>query len=159
MKNIVALAVIALVAALSSVVCAHLKIPVWMMFAGWIGFVAGGAKAKTAIPTFVCAVLGALLGGGGAMIISQGAGGLADPLLLAGVFVIVFVALLAQYLPFIDVVIGYFVGMTTFFASGLPLELATWEVIAAGLFMGVGSGLVAVTLSGLLTPKAAEDLG
>jgi hypothetical protein len=156
LNSIISLAVIALVAAISSSICAHVNIPVWMMFAGWIAFVAGGARAETAAPTVVCAVLGAILGGMGAIIISQGSGNLADPLLLLGVWVIVFLALLAQYLPFANVVIAYFVGMTTFFASGLAPQLSTWIVIGGGLLLGVLSGVLAVTLAARLNPRVAN---
>lgn len=154
MKNLSALALTALIAAVSSVICARLQIPVWMMFIGWIAFVAGGAQTKTALPTYVSAVLGAIMGGGGAMIISSGGAGLGDLTLLIGVFVIVFAALLAQFLPFANAVIGYFVGMTTFFASGLPIQLSTWIVIAAGLAIGIASGLGATLLSGRITRAA-----
>ncbi len=151
MKNLSALALTALIAAVSSVICARLQIPVWIMFIGWIGFIAGGAQAKTALPTYVSVILGAILGGGGALIISSGGEGLGDLFLLIGVFVIVLVALLAQFIPFANAVIGYFVGMTTFFASGLPIQMSTWIIIAAGIGIGIASGLGASLLSARLS--------
>jgi hypothetical protein len=160
MKNVLGPAVVALIAALSSVLCARLGIPVWTMFIGWIAFVAGGMSAKTAAPTLICSLLGVALGYIGAYIISNGGGAMgADLALLVGVFVIVFAALLAQYLPFASLVICYFIGMTTFFASGLPPVASTALVLGAGLLAGIASGLIAVTLAGLLnrsaTPEAA----
>lgn len=158
MKNIIALALIALVAAVSSVICAHIQVPVWTMFIGWIAFVAGGMSAKTAAPTFVCSILGVILGFIGAAIIGGGAAGMgADLALLVGVFVIVFAALLAQYLPFASLVICYFIGMTTFFASGLAPVMATMIVLGGGLLIGILSGLSAVTLSGFITRRASAD--
>lgn len=160
MKNLLAPAVVALVAAVSSVICARLQIPVWVMFIGWIAFVAGGMSAKTAPPSFVCAVLGVILGFIGALIIANGTASLGGDLaLLVGVFVIVLAALLAQGLPFANLVICYFIGMTTFFASGLPPQLSTGLVLAAGLFAGVLSGLVATKIAGLIarTSTAAPD--
>lgn len=152
MKNLFGLVIVALVAAISSVICARLEVPVWVMFIGWIAFVAGGMSAKTAAPAFVCAVLGVMLGFAGALIISNAAAGIgADLALLVGVFVIVFAALLAQYVPFASLVVCYFIGMTTFFASGLPPASSSALVLCAGLLIGVLSGLVAVTLSGLAT--------
>lgn len=157
MKNTIGLAVVALVAAVSSVICARLQVPVWTMFIGWIAFVAGGMSSKTALPTFVCAVLGVLLGLLGAFIIGNGTAALGgDVALLVGVFVIVFAALLAQGLPFANLVICYFIGMTTFFASNLPLQFSTALLLAAGLFAGVVSGLVAVTISARITRAGAE---
>ncbi len=84
MKNIIALALVALVAAISSVICAHIQVPVWTMFIGWIAFVAGGMSAKTAAPTFVCSILGVILGFIGAAIIGGGAAGMGADLALAG---------------------------------------------------------------------------
>lgn len=158
MKNVFALAVVALVAAVSSVLCAHLAVPVWTMFIGWIAFVAGGMSAKTAAPTFVCAILGVILGFIGAAIIGGGAASLgADLALLIGVFVIVFAALLAQYLPFASLVVCYFIGMTTFFASGLPPAVPSGIVLGSGLLIGILSGLLAITISGFITRGAAAD--
>lgn len=156
MKNTLGLAVVALVAAVSSVICARLQVPVWTMFIGWIAFVAGGMSSKTAPPTFVCVIGGVLLGFLGAFIIGNAGGALgADVALLLGVFVIVFAALLAQGLPFANLVICYFIGMTTFFASNLPPQLSTLLVLGAGLLAGIVSGLVAVTISGRITRAAA----
>jgi hypothetical protein len=148
MKSVLGPVIVALVAAASSVLCARLNIPVWTMFIGWIAFVAGGMSIKTAAPTFVCAVLGVLLGIGGALIIGGTTAALGGDLaLLLGVFVIVLAALLAQGLPFANLVVCYFIGMTTFFASGLGPELPTALLLSAGLLAGVVSGVVAVTIS------------
>lgn len=158
MKNVLALAVTALVAAISSVICARVGIPVWSMFIGWIAFVAGGMSARTAAPTFVCAILGVVLGFVGASIIGGGAAALgADIALLLAVFVIVFAALLAQFLPFASLVVCYFIGMTTFFASGLPPVASTGLLLGSGLLAGVLSGLLAVVLSGAITRGPAAE--
>ena len=158
MKNVLGLALIAFVAALSSVICTHLEIPVWTMFIGWIAFVAGGMSTKSAAPTFVCAILGIVLGFVGAAIIGDGAAVLgANLALLAGVFVIVFAALLAQHLPFASLVVCYFIGMTTFFASGLPPQLPTGLLLGTGLLVGILSGLAAVTLSGWIARAADKQ--
>ncbi|MBA3896702.1 MAG: DUF1097 domain-containing protein [Sphingomonadaceae bacterium] len=158
MKNILALAVIALVAAVSSVICARLSIPVWTMFIGWIAFVAGGMNARTAAPTYVCCILGLIEGVIGTALISGGAAALGTDLaLLVGVFIIVFAALLAQYLPFASLVICYFIGMTTFFASGLPLVMASGVTLGAGLLAGVLSGLIAVTIAGMISRDPSAD--
>lgn len=160
MKDVLALAVIALIAAISSVICARLGVPVWTMFIGWIAFVAGGMTSKTAAPTYVSAILGVLLGFIGTFIISTGGSSVGTDLaLLVGVFVIVFSALLAQHLPFANLVVGYFIGMTTFFASGLPPEPSTGLLLASGLLAGVLSGLLAVTISGWITRGTAAAQG
>jgi hypothetical protein len=158
MKNILGLAIVALVAAVSSVIVARLGLQVWWMFIGWIAFVAGGMSSKTAAPTFVCAVLGVVLGIIGAMIIGGTAPGMGlDVGLLIGVFVIVFAALAAQFIPFANLVVCYFIGMTTFFASGLPPQADTLMMLSAGLLAGVLSGLIAVILSGMLTRDNRAD--
>ena len=156
MKNTLGLAVVALVAAVSSVICARLQVPVWTMFIGWIAFVAGGMSSKTAPPIYVCAIGGVLLGFLGTFIIGNAGAALgSDVALLLGVFVIVFAALLAQGLPFANLVICYFIGMTTFFASNLPPQLLDLAAARWGIAGGVVSGLVAVTISGRITRAAA----
>ncbi len=80
-----------------------------------------------------------------------------DLSLLVGVFVIVFAALLAQYLPFVNLVVCYFIGMTTFFASGLPPVMSTGVTLGAGLLAGVLSGLIAVTIAGMITRDPDAD--
>jgi len=157
MKSVLGPVIVALVAAISSVLCARLNIPVWTMFIGWIAFVAGGMSFKTAPPTFVCAVLGVLLGIGGAMIITNATDALGSDLaLLAGVFLIVLAALLAQGLPFANLVVCYFIGMTTFFAAGLAPQLSTALLLSAGLLAGILSGVVAVAISSRIASPATE---
>jgi len=133
----------ALIAAAGSVVCALISVPVWMMFAGWIAFLAGGGTAKTAAVTFICVSLGAILGVFGAFTIAHSTANLGGMALPLGVFVIVAAALVAQFLPIINSVIGYFCGMTIFFASGLPLAASSLLIIGSGVAIGVVSGLVA----------------
>lgn len=156
MKTMLAPAITALVAALSSVFCAHVGVPVWTMFIGWIAYVAGGMSIQTAPATFVCAALGVAEGFIGAAIIGGSAGALgADGALLLGVFVIVFAALLAQHLPFANLVVCYFIGMTTYFASGLPSTPDTAMILCGGLLLGIVSGVVAGQLAGLLARPVA----
>src|SRR5689334_16278705 len=156
MKTVLAPAITALVAAVSSVLCAHIGVPVWTMFIGWIAFVAGGMSLQTAPATFVCAALGVAEGFIGAAIIGGAAAALgADGALLLGVFVIVFAALLAQYLPFANLVVCYFIGMTTFFASGLPSTPETALILCGGLLIGILSGVIAGQLAGLVARPAS----
>lgn len=157
MTNVLASALTALVAAISSVLCAHIGIPVWVMFIGWIAFVAGGMSVNSAPASFICAIVGVLLGFLGAAIIGGGAAALGGDLaLLLAVFVIVFAALLAQHVPMLNLVVCYFIGMTTFFASGLAPGGATLATLGGGLLLGVASGVVALILSGMLTRRAAS---
>ena len=58
---------------------------------------------------------------------------------------------------FASLVICYFIGMTTFFASGLPPETSTGLVLGSGLLAGVLSGLIAVTISGMITRDSAAE--
>jgi hypothetical protein len=119
------------------------------MFIGWIAFVAGGMSARSAIPTYLCAALGLVLGMVGAVVIGgvgEHAG--ADLGLLIGVFAIVFAALLAQHLPVINLVVCYFIGMTTFFASGMAPTPGTALTLLAGVLVGVVSGLIAQEITG-----------
>lgn len=157
MRPVLASALTAFIAAFSSVICTYVAVPVWVMFIGWIAFVAGGMSLKSAAPTFICSIAGLVLGFLGAAIIGGGATALgADLALLIAVFVIVFAALCAQHIPVVSLVVCYFIGMTTFFASGLPPAGETLAVLGAGLLIGIVSGSVALILSGFIhSPETA----
>src|SRR5882757_9017938 len=118
--KILSIVTTALIAAVGSAICDAIKVPVWMMFAGWIAFLAGGGSFKTAPVTFVCVVLGGVLGILGAFSMAQSTTSLGSLAVPVAVLVIVAAALFAQFLPVFNTVIGYFCGMTIFFASGLP---------------------------------------
>jgi hypothetical protein len=145
----------ALIAAAGSAVCALIGVPVWMMFAGWIAFLAGGGSVRTAAVTFVCVLLGVLLGVVGAFTIARLTASLSGMALPVGVFVIVAAALAAQFFPVINSVIGYFCGMTIFFASGLPLAPSSLLIISTGVAIGVVSGLAATILANRIALGAA----
>jgi hypothetical protein len=148
----------ALIAAIGSAICDIIKVPVWMMFAGWIAFLAGGGTVKTAPVTLVCVLLGAILGILGAFAIAQSGANLGSLALPVAVFVIVAAALFAQFLPVVSSVIGYFCGMTVFFASGLPLTASSLLVIGTGVAVGIASGLLASTLCMRMTAGAAANV-
>jgi len=143
--------------ALIAAICDVIKVPVWMMFAGWIAFLAGGGSLKSAPITFVCVLLGAILGILGAFAIGQATPSLGSLALPVAVFVIVAGALFAQFLPVVSSVIGYFCGMTIFFASGLPLTASGLLVIGTGVAIGIASGLLASTLCMRMTARAAAN--
>jgi len=145
----------ALIAAIGSAICVVIKVPVWMMFAGWIAFLAGGGAVKTAPVTFACVLLGAILGILGSFAIAQSAANLGSMALPVAVFAIVAAALCAQFLPVISSVIGYFCGMTIFFASGLPLSASSLLVVGIGVAVGIVSGLLASTLCAQVTARTA----
>lgn len=141
---IVNIVVTALIAALGSAFCAAISAQVWMMFAGWIAFLAGGGALKSAPITYGCVILGAILGIGGAAMIGATSDSLGVLGLPVAVFIIVAAALAAQFLPVLSTVIGYFCGMTIYFASGLPPVAASLQPIAIGVAVGVLSGVLAM---------------
>jgi hypothetical protein len=149
----------ALIAAMGGGICDIIKVPVWMMFAGWIAFLAGGGTVKTAPVTLVCVLLGAILGIMGAFAIAQSGANLGSLALPVAVFVIVAAALLAQFFPVFNTVICYFCGMTIFFSSGLPPAAASLLGIGIGVAIGIASGLLASALSMRMTARAAANSG
>jgi hypothetical protein len=150
-----AVTITALVAAVSTALCIRIGIPVWGMFAGWIVFVTGGGSAKAGFAALGSALIGILLGIGGALAIaasSAGLGGIAVP---AVVFVIVAIAVICQRVPFFNSVIGYFIGMTVYFASALPPTSATFIALGSAVALGMLSGLLA-TILGRTAASALE---
>jgi len=147
----------ALIAAAGSALCSSISVPVWMMFAGWIAFLAGGGTVRSAAVTYICVLLGASLGILGALTIAHLTAMFEMAALPLAVFMIVAAALAARFLPVISSVIGYFCGMTIFFASGLPPAASSLLIIGTGVAVGVVSGSAATILTNRIAVGTAAN--
>lgn len=147
---IAAAATTALIAGVSAALCIAIDVPVWAMFAGWIAFVTGGGRAVAGAVALGSVLLGLALGLCGALAIGAGAAlaGFAVPVI---VFIVTFIAVSASMLPVVNSVIGYFIGMTVWFASALSPELPHLVTLAIPVIIGAASGLAAMRISSRIT--------
>lgn len=140
--------VISLIAAASTALCLALDLPAWGMFIGWIAFSTGGGARSGAI-AWGSVMLGLVLGMAGALTMEAGSG-LGFIAIPAVVFVITCIAVAAQRAPLLDSVVGYFIGMTAFFASGLMAGINTFGILALPISIGSMSGYIASLLAARL---------
>ncbi|MCZ8132244.1 MAG: DUF1097 domain-containing protein [Steroidobacteraceae bacterium] len=136
-------ATVGIVAAAASVITVGLSLKLWPMFIGWTCFGTGGGDLRRGAAAIACLVIGVLLGMGGVVVlgaIQPVAGEWALPIVIFGLAVLAMLTLLT---PPLDAIPGYFLGMTAFFASGLPPgEPALAAILPAALIGGLAAALV-----------------
>lgn len=134
---------VSLVAALAAQASAIMSLPVWMMFIGWTTFGSGRGSVRAGSVAICCLLIGYLLGMAG----FAGVGHLAPVLgvfaLPVVVFLLVVVAMLAQ-LTLLNSIVGYFLGMTAYFASGLRPDAAAFFSLATAGLIGAAAGWVLI---------------
>jgi len=113
-------------------------------------FVTGGGAAKPGLAALGSALLGLILGLGGAVAMAASANALGTLAVPAGVFAIVALAMLGQRLPLLNSVICYFIGMTVYFASALRPAPARLATLGFAVTLGVLSGMLATMLASLV---------
>lgn len=145
-------AILTLTAAFVAAVAAGLSLmwslPPWAMFMGWIGYFTRKPSPLEGAWTFVCAVLGLTIGA-----LSSAAAGLlapvAGPLALpAVVFLAGGTVIATRGLPMLNNLLGYFIGLVTFFAAHLPPAASSVVQLAAPLALGLSAGWFAQFIEG-----------
>ncbi|CAE6754037.1 hypothetical protein R70006_03167 [Paraburkholderia domus] len=134
---------VSLVAAVAAQASAVMSLPVWMMFIGWTAFGSGRGNVRAGVAAIGCLFVGYLLGMAGLLgvgYLGPAMGALALPVV---VFLLVVVAMLAQLTP-LDSIVGYFLGMTAYFASGLKPDATTFFSLATAGLIGGAAGWVLV---------------
>lgn len=130
----------ALIAATAAGLSLMVPVPPWAMFVGWIGYFTRKPSPVEGAWTFVCASLGLTIGALSALAtgaIAPVAGPLALPL---AVFVAGVVVIATRGLPVMNNLLGYFLGLVTFFASHLASGLSTIIQLAVAIALGLFAG-------------------
>jgi hypothetical protein len=140
--------IIALIAATAVWIVNEFSLPAWMLYLGWIAFAVAGGTPRQSGAMLGCVLMGILLGMAGMieMRAMSSLGGLALPIM---VFSVTAIAVTAQRVPVFDKVVGYFIGMTGYFASGLDPGAEGFGTLAAAAIAGTAAGWVAVRLPAL----------
>ena len=145
---------VAAVAGISTFSTTSVMLPAPAMFLGWVAFGLGGASMRGGFANLVSFLLGVAFGAGTALAITQLApalGMLATPVAVAGVVVLV---LSLRNLAPINHPPAYFLGLTSFFYSGLAPTHTTVAILAAAGAIGAGSAAVAGLLERFVQGRA-----
>lgn len=134
---------VSLVAALAAQASAILSLPVWMMFIGWTAFGSGRGSVRAGAVAVCCLLIGYLLGMAGLVGIGRLTPVFGVFALPVVVFLLVVVAMLAQ-LTLLDSIVGYFLGMTAYFASGLGADTVAFVSLATAGLIGAAAGWVLI---------------
>jgi hypothetical protein len=114
-----------------------LEVPVWAMFVGWLAFFTRGLNLRHGLVNLTCVMIGVGLGIGAAHTLAALGPHLGAYAISAVVFVITVVALSLAKVPVINNLLGFFLGLVTYFASHLPPSLGT--LVQLGLAAAVGT--------------------
>ncbi len=132
----------AFVAAMASGLSLVLAIAPWAMFMGWIAYFTRKPSPVEGLRTYVCVVIGLSLAIStlAVALLAPMLGALALP---AVVFVTGSVVIFTRGLPWLNNLLGYFIGLVTFFAAHLEPTLATISELAVATGLGSLAGWVA----------------
>ena len=120
-----------------------LELPVWAMFIGWIAFFTRGLNFKAGLVNLGCVLIG--LGLGIVAVHLQGALGphLGAYALSAVVLAITAAALSLARLPVFNNLLGFFLGLVSYFASHLPPTLGSFASLGLAAAIGIAAGFLA----------------
>ena len=136
----------ALTAATAAQTSLLLALPPWVMFMGWVAYFTRRPSAAEGFQSWICTILGLCLGA--LAVLATGAlapilGGIAFPIV---VFCVALVVISTRGLPVLSNLLGYFIGLITFFAAHLEPELSTIARLGSATAIGSIAGWVVQTV-------------
>lgn len=140
--------VLAATAAMAAFTSASLSLPVWAMFVGWVAYFTRRPSAKEGLHSFVCVLIGLVLGSAAVLILGLLGPALGRFALPIVVFFIGGTVIITRGLPVLNNLLGYFLGLITFFASHLEPELGSIGQLGSATALGSLAGWIGQTLEG-----------
>jgi hypothetical protein len=131
----------ALTAAVAAFAALSLGLPPWAMFMGWVAYYTRPTPSD-GLQTFACVVVGLALGALASVMagsLGPAFGSAALPIVVFGVACAV---ISTRGLPMFNNLLGYFIGLITFFAAHQPPALETIGSHAAAIGVGFAAGLI-----------------
>ncbi len=117
-------------------------LPIWAMFVGWIAYFTRGLDLRNGFINLGCVMIGLTLGIGTATILgSLGSPGI--PVQAAVVFGLGLVVLSLRFLPVLNNLLGFFLGLVTWFAAHQPPSAEGFAILAAAATLGTCAGWIA----------------
>lgn len=132
------------------------EVPVWAMFIGWISFFTRGLNLKQGTINLACVLVGVLLGIGAAHAMGALAPRLGDYAITAVVFAITLITLSLARLAVVNNLLGFFLGLVTYFASHQPPSVSTFAMLALAATLGAAAAYLAHALQTRLLNTAAH---
>ena len=120
-----------------------LELPVWAMFIGWIAFFTRGVSFRAGLVNLGCVLIGLVLGIGAAHLLGAVGPHLGAYAITAVVLAITAVALSLARLPMFNNLLGFFLGLVSYFASHLPPTLGSFASLGLAATIGIAAGFLA----------------
>ncbi|WP_019832115.1 DUF1097 domain-containing protein [Sphingomonas sp. PR090111-T3T-6A] len=149
--------VVAVVAGVATYGTLAVMLPASAMFLGWVAYNLAGASARDNLADLGCFLLGLAFGIGTAIairLLTPTLGDAATPLAVSGVVVLV---LSLRTLAPLNNPIAYFLGLTSFFYSGLAPVASTYAILACAAVIGAASCAAATLLQAAVQPQAETE--
>lgn len=138
-------AVAALTAAIAAFASLSLGWAPWIMFMGWVAYFTRPTPTD-GIQTFACVVIGLALGALATIAAGSLTPGLGTAALPVVMFAIACLVIATRGLPMLNNLLGYFIGLITFFAAHQAPSATTMGTLAAAAAIGFAAGFVSQRL-------------
>ncbi len=131
----------ALTAAVAAFASLSLGLLPWAMFMGWVAYFTRPTLSD-GLQTFACVIVGLALGAMASVMAASLGPMLGFAALPVVVFGVACAVISTRGLPMFNNLLGYFIGLITFFAAHQPPSVATIGSLAAAVGIGFAAGLV-----------------
>lgn len=129
------------IAALAAFVALLLGWAPWIMFMGWVAYFTRPTPSD-GLQTYICVVVGLALGAVAVLSAAALAPGLGAAALPIVVFAIACIVIGTRGLPIMNNLLGYFLGLITFFAAHMNPTAASIGALAAAIAIGFAAGIL-----------------
>ena len=142
-----------LVTATAAAAVLLLGLPLWVMFVGWISYYTRGVTVRDRLLNYLGVIIGLLLGLGAAFVIQT----LGPPPTffeqVAVIFGVALVVLSLRFLPKVNNLLTFFLGLVTVFAAAAEQTFAAVLPLATAAAIGAIAGAAAHALRSRLAPR------
>lgn len=141
-------AVAALTASVAATSSLLLGLAPWTMFIGWVAWFTRPLSARQGLATWLCLVLGLLLGAVAVVALRTLGPSLGPFSLGLVVFVVALAVVSMRAVRLVDNIPAWFLGLIAVFAAHMEPALVSVAELASGLAIGVGGGWLSHRLQG-----------
>lgn len=131
-------------------------VEIWAMFVGWIAYFTRGLDFRSGLVNLGCVVMGLALGAGAATTLGALGGPPSVAEQAAVVFGVALVVLSLRFLPVLNNLLGFFLGLVTWFAAHDPVSPGAFAALALAAALGSGAGWAAHRIQARLSAAATK---
>ncbi|MBY3157694.1 DUF1097 domain-containing protein [Rhizobium laguerreae] len=136
----------ALIAATAAQTSLLLTLPPWAMFMGWVAYFTRRPSVAEGFQSWVCTVFGLCIGAAAILAVPLLVPTLGSVAFPAVVLCVALTVISARGLPVLSNLLGYFIGLITFFAAHLEPELSSIAKLGSATAIGSIAGWVVQTV-------------